>query len=52
MEKMTKIARCNEDGSSTSLYAENFTIVESTTAIVVKIKMKISDVFLFSVKVV
>jgi hypothetical protein len=52
MEKITKIAKFNEVGSSTPLYEENFTIVESNTAMAVKIKMKISDFFLVRFKVV
>jgi len=51
MEKITKIAMFNEVGDSTPLYAENLTIVESNTTTVVKIKMKISEVFLVRLKV-
>jgi hypothetical protein len=51
MEKTTKIATFNEVGDWTPLYAENFTIVESNTTVVVKIKMKISEVFLVRLKV-
>jgi hypothetical protein len=51
IEKMTKIAMFNQVGDSTPLYAENFTIVESNTTVVVKIKMKISEVFLVKFKV-
>jgi hypothetical protein len=50
IEKMTKIVMFNQVGSLTPLYEENSTIVESNTTIVVKIKMKISEVFLLSVK--
>ena len=46
IEKMIKIAMFKEVGSSTPLYEENFTMVESNTTMVVKIKMKISEVFL------
>ncbi len=51
MEKITKIAKFNEVGNSTPLYEENLTIVESNTAMAVKIKMKISDFFLVRFKV-
>jgi hypothetical protein len=51
MEKMTKIAMFNQVGSLTPLYEEKATIVESNTTMVVKIKIKISEVFLLSVKV-
>ena len=51
MEKVTKIATFNQVGDSTPLYEENSTIVESNTTTVVKIKMKVSEVFLLSVKV-
>jgi hypothetical protein len=51
MEKMTKIAMFNQVGSLTPLYEEKSTIVESNTTMVVKIKIKISEVFLLSVKV-
>jgi hypothetical protein len=46
IEKMTKIAAFNQVGYSTPLYEANSTIVESNTTMVVKIKMKISEVFL------
>jgi hypothetical protein len=51
MEKTTKIAMCNQVGGLTPLYEEKSTIVESKTTTVVKIKMKVSEAFLFSVKV-
>jgi hypothetical protein len=51
MERITKIAKFNEVGNSTPLYEENFTIVESNTAMAVKIKMMISDFFLVRFKV-
>jgi hypothetical protein len=51
MEKMTKIAMFNQVGSLTPLYEEKSTIVESNATMVVKIKIKISEVFLLSVKV-
>jgi len=51
MEKMTKIATFNQVGDSTPLYEENSTIVESNTTMTVKIKIKISEVFLLRVKV-
>jgi hypothetical protein len=51
VEKMTKIVMFNQVGDSIPLYEENFTIVESNTTMVVKIKMKVSEVFLLSVKV-
>ena len=50
MEKITKIAKFNWIGNSTPLYDENFTIVESNTAMNVKIKIKISDFFLVRFK--
>jgi hypothetical protein len=40
MEKITKIAKFNEVENSTPLYEENFTIVESNTAMNVKIKIR------------
>jgi hypothetical protein len=51
MEKMAKIAMFDELGSSTPLYEENSTMVESNITMVVKIKMRISEVFLLIVKV-
>ena len=51
MEKMTKIAMFNQVGCLTPLYDEKSTIIESNTIMVVKIKIRISDVFLASVKV-
>ncbi len=50
IEKMTKIAMFNQVGNSTPLYEENSTIVESNTTMVVKIKMKISEVFLLRLR--
>jgi hypothetical protein len=50
MKKMTKMVKFNGVGSSTPLYEENFTIVESNTAMAVKIKMKIRDFFLVRCK--
>jgi hypothetical protein len=51
IEKMTKIVMFNQFGSLIPPYEENSTIVESNTTMAVKIKMKISEVFLLSVKV-
>jgi hypothetical protein len=51
IEKMTKIATFNQVGDSTPLYEEKSTIVESNTTTVVKINIKISEVFLLRVKV-
>ena len=48
---MIKIARFSEDGSSTPLYEQNVSIDESSTTMVVNIKIKASAVFLFSVKI-
>jgi hypothetical protein len=50
IEKLTKIITFIEIGSSTPLYVEKDTIDESNTIMVVKSKMKISEVFLFSIK--
>ena len=50
IENRTKIALFNEVGSSTPLYEENSTMVESNTTMHVKIKMKTSEVFLLRVK--
>jgi hypothetical protein len=47
---MAKIVTFSEIGNSIPLYEEKVTIEESNTTTVVKIKMKASDVFLFSVK--
>jgi hypothetical protein len=52
MEKMTKIAMFNQVGSLTPLYEEKSTIIESNTTMVMKTTMKISEVFLLSVKLV
>jgi hypothetical protein len=49
MEKMTKIAMFNQLGNSTPLYEDNSAIVESNTTMVVKIKIKIIEVFLLKV---
>jgi len=46
MEKIIKIATFSHIGILTPLYEENFTIVESNTITVVKIKTKISEFFL------
>ena len=51
IEKMTKIATFNQVGDSTPLYEEKSTIVESDITTVVKINIKISEVFLLRVKV-
>jgi hypothetical protein len=51
IEKMIKIVTFNQVGDSTPLYEENSTIIESNTTMVVKIKMKTSEVFLLRVKV-
>jgi hypothetical protein len=45
---MTKIVTLSEIGSSIPLYEEKVTIDESNTTTVVKTKMMVSDVFLFS----
>jgi len=50
IEKLTKIITFIEIGSSTPLYVEKDTIDESNTIMVVKSKMKTSEVFLFSIK--
>jgi len=50
IEKLTKIITFVEIGSSTPLYVEKDTIDESNTIMVVKSKMKTSEVFLFSIK--
>jgi len=50
IEKLTKIITFIEIGSSTPLYVEKDTIDESNTIMAVKSKMKISEVFLFSIK--
>jgi hypothetical protein len=52
VEKMTKITMFDDDEASAPLYEENSTIVESITTTVVKIKMKMNEVFLLRVKVV
>jgi hypothetical protein len=44
IKKKMKIVTFNPVWNSTPLYVENFTIVESNTMIVVKIKIKISEV--------
>jgi hypothetical protein len=46
VEKMTNIAMFDQDEASTPLYEEKSTMVESTTTIVVKTKIKASEVFL------
>jgi len=50
IEKLIKIITFVEIGSSTPLYVEKDTIDESNTIMVVKSKMKTSEVFLFSIK--
>ena len=50
IEKMIKIAVFTEVDTSTPLYEENSTMVESNIARPVKIKMKINEVILFRVK--
>ena len=47
---VTKIQKLNEDGIFTSLYVKNLTSVESTITIPVKVKIRKSDIFLFSRK--
>jgi len=49
-EKMTKIITLNHVGNSNPLYEEKLTIVVSNIIIVVKMRMKISAVFLLRVK--
>ena len=51
MKNITKMAICNEVGSSTPLYEEKMTIVESNTTSIAKAKMKISAILLFNVNV-
>jgi hypothetical protein len=51
VEKMIKIRTFNQVENSIPLYEENSTIVESNTTTVVKINIKISEVFLLSVRV-
>ncbi|HXX98715.1 MAG TPA: hypothetical protein VEL11_16580 [Candidatus Bathyarchaeia archaeon] len=48
MYKMTKIVTFSDPGSSIPLYEEKVTIDKSNTITIVKVKMKTSDVFLFS----
>jgi hypothetical protein len=50
-EKMIKVATFNQVGTLTPLYEEKSTMDESNTTTAVKIKMKISEVFLLRVKV-
>jgi hypothetical protein len=50
MEKMIKIAIFEEIGSSTPLYEENSTMLESNTIMLMKSKMNRSEVFLLKVK--
>lgn len=50
VKKMTKIVTFTHFGNSTPLYEENFTIIESKTAMLAKIKMKIKDLRVFSDK--
>jgi hypothetical protein len=46
VEKVTKIPTFHEVGNSTPLCAKNLTIVESTTTMSVKIKIKIREFLL------
>lgn len=48
VEKMIKMAMFDEDETSTPVYEEKSTIVESITTMVTKIKIKTSEVFLLS----
>jgi len=48
MYKMTKFVTFSDPGSSIPLYEEKVTIDKSNTITIVKVKMKTSDVFLFS----
>jgi hypothetical protein len=50
VKKMTKIVIFNHFGNSIPLYEENLTIIESKTAMLAKIKMKVRDVRLFTAK--